>query len=115
MERGHCGCTPGGYSEISHSTSVYLPARLRNWQYIYINYTVHVDAAAMELENPFAHLPLKALCNSLERDVYRAIDEHKILTQLERDTCNRTMPSGAVQAMTGPKGRHISRINMAAV
>lgn len=68
-----------------------------------------VDAAAVHLENPFKYMPLQDLCDSTQRDVYRALDEHKLLVESAARNAGKPPPPGALKAAMGPKGRYIPR------
>jgi predicted membrane chloride channel (bestrophin family) len=68
-----------------------------------------VDAVAIQLENPFPYMPLQDLCNSTQRDVYRALDEHKLLLESAARNAGKPPPAGALKAAKGPKGRFIPR------
>lgn len=68
-----------------------------------------VDATAIQLENPFKFMPLQDLCNSTQRDVYRALDEHKLLLASAQRNAGNPPPLGAIRAAKGPKGRHIPK------
>ena len=68
-----------------------------------------VDAAALQMENPFAFFPMQDLCNSTQRDVYRALDEHKLLLASAARHAGKPPPSGAIAAAKGPKGRFIPK------
>ncbi|KAI8103595.1 hypothetical protein M9435_004930 [Picochlorum sp. BPE23] len=68
-----------------------------------------VDAAAVHLENPFKYMPLQDLCDSTQRDVYRALDEHKLLLESAARNAGKPPPPGALKAARGPKGRSIPK------
>ena len=60
-----------------------------------------VDAVAIQLENPFPYMPLQDLCNSSQRDVYRALDEHKLLLESAARNAGKPPPAGALKAAKG--------------
>ena len=57
-----------------------------------------VDAIAIQYENPYKFIPLRAICDSTERDVYRALNEHKLLLASAKRNAGRPPPPGAVRA-----------------
>eukprot|EP00890_Picochlorum_soloecismus_P001476 jgi/Picsp_1/2329/NSC_05792-R1_protein len=68
-----------------------------------------VDAAAVYMENPFKYMPLQDLCDSTQRDIYRALDEHKMLLESAARNAGKPPPPGALKAAMGPKGRAIPK------
>lgn len=77
--------------------------------YFYNALLLGADAAAVHLENPFKYMPLQDLCDSTQRDVHRALDEHKMLLGSAAKNAGKPPPPGALKAALGPKGRSIPK------
>ena len=96
---------PLGFENESIKLQIALPAALLTGLLL-----LGLDAAAIKMENPFPFIPMGDLCASTMRDVYRALDEGKLLVESAARNKGRAPPAGAVAAATGPKGRFIPRV-----
>lgn len=95
---------PLGFENESTNLQTALPAAILTGLLL-----LGLDAAAIKMENPFPYIPMGDLCASTMRDVYRALDEGKLLVESAARNKGRGRPAGAVAAANGPKGRFIAK------